>query len=59
MIVAFIKGSSTRSNLEGSGKSDGLLIIKGVSGSFLVYAKYETLGTVVITACQTRSSAPE
>src|SRR5690606_24788590 len=48
-MVALIKGSSTRSNFEGSGKSDGLLTTNGVSGSFLVYAKYETLGTVVIT----------
>ncbi|MCY1233709.1 hypothetical protein D9M69_716980 [compost metagenome] len=49
IIVALMNGSSTRSSLEGSGRSEGLFTIKPVSGSFLVYARYETLGTVVIT----------
>src|SRR5690606_31270592 len=49
IIVALINGSSTRSNFDGSGKSEGLFTINRASGSFLVYAKYDTLGTVVIT----------
>ena len=49
IIVALINGSSTLSRVEGSGRSEGLLTVTGKSMFFLVYAKYETLGTVVIT----------
>jgi hypothetical protein len=36
MMVAFMKGSSTWSSLDGSGKSVGLFTTKAVSGFFLV-----------------------
>src|SRR5690606_39440372 len=48
MMFALIYGSSIISNLLGSGKSEGLCTTTS-SLSFVKYALYDTLGTVVIT----------
>jgi hypothetical protein len=56
MIVALIKALLHGLNVKVLVKSDGLFD-KTVFPDLLVYAKYETLGTVVITSCQIRAQS--